>query len=200
MRFTILLFIGWTSSLFLFSCKEGKEHQQKEDTVTFFPLRELIMGDVKDIVQTPYLLVAYTITDNRMDSIVIDTTDVKVWAERFLQKDFNDPAWKPQFNEAVFNDQTTQTYTLSYTTKDANIPLKQADITAEENSNKVKRIFVRHQWLSGDTVYFTNGVWKPGKSFWISTTKKFQDSVIQTQLNYIKWNDNSPLPLLSNDR
>ena len=184
----------------LFSCKEGKEQQTQADTIRFFPLKELIMGDVKDAVQTPYLLVAYTINDNRKDSIIIDTTDLKIWANRFLQKDFNDPEWKPSFNEAVFNDQTTQTYTLSYTTKDDNIPLKQADITAEENSNKVKRIFVRQQWLSGDTVYFTNGVWKPGKSFWVSTTKKFQDSVTQTTINYIKWNDKGPLPLLSNDR
>lgn len=158
------------------------------------------MGDVKDVVQTPYLLVAYTITDKQKDSVIIDTTDFKIWANRFLQKDFNDPEWKEKFNEAVFNDQTTKTYTLSYTTKDNDIPLKQADITADENSNKVKRIFIRQQWLSGDTINFTTGVWKPGKSFWISTTKKFSDSLTQTQLNYIKWNDKGPLPLLSNDR
>ncbi|MBX9891642.1 MAG: hypothetical protein K2Y12_04900 [Chitinophagaceae bacterium] len=200
MRFSIGLFIACMYCSTLLSCKEGKEQQTKADTVSFFSLKELIMGDVKDAVQTPYLLVAYTINDKQKDSIIIDTTDLKIWANRFLQKDFNDPEWKPKFNEAVFNDQTTQTYTLSYTTKDDNIPLKQADITAEENSNKVKRIFVRHQWLSGDTVYFTNGVWKPGKSFWISTTKKFQDSIRQTTINYIKWNDKGPLPLLNNDR
>lgn len=158
------------------------------------------MGEVKSVVETPYLLIAYTITDKSKDSIVIDTTDFKYWADRFLQKDFNDPDWKTQFNEVVFNDQTTKTYTLSYTTREATIPLKQADITAEENSNKVKRIFIRQQWLAGDTVYFTTGIWKPGKSFWISTTKKFQDTVTETAVNYIKWNDNGPLPLLSNDR
>ena len=200
MRFTIRLLIACICSSFLFACQEGKDRQPKTDTISFFPLKELIMGDVKDVIQTPYLLVAYTITDKSKDSVIIDTTDFKNWANRFLAKDFNDPEWKSDFNEAVFNDQTTQTYTLSYTTKKADIPLKQADITAEENSNKVKRIFVRQQWISGDTVYFTNGVWKPGKSFWISTTKKFQDSVTQTAVNYIKWNDNGPLPLLSNDR
>lgn len=200
MRFTIGLLIACICTSFLHSCKEGENQQAQADTTSFFPLKELIMGDVKDVVQTPYLLVAYTITDQSKDSVIIDTTDFKIWANRFLAKDFNDPEWKPQFNEAVFNDQTTKTYTLSYTTKDANIPLKQADVTAEENSNKVKRIFVRHQWLSGDTIYFTNGIWKPGKSFWISITKKFQDSVIQSEVNYIKWNDKGPLPLLSNDR
>jgi hypothetical protein len=132
-----------------------------------------------------------TIKDGKKDSASLNQEAFKQLAGIFLSKDISAPNIKVLYRESVFRDLGTKSYTLSYTTAHDNAIIREINILLDEESNNVKRVFIRSQYNKGDTSITEQCNWKAYKSFQVNRYLH-AGHYSSTELNYVNWNNDTP--------
>jgi hypothetical protein len=181
----------------LFSCKNKQEQKAAAspasaataDTTKFFDVKGFIEGEIKDVTTTPYFL--YTITtrdDKKRDSAHLTTTEFVRLAQEFLAQDITQSELKPSYKEDVFRDLSTKSITFSYSTRNKDLNVQNIDVLLDEESNKVKFIFIRSQKITKDSTVITQFNWKRAKNFLINRSLLRSNGSKYSTQQFVSWN------------
>ncbi|WP_153796998.1 hypothetical protein [Foetidibacter luteolus] len=175
------------------SCKTGTSEKQPDtnaaaDSAVFYPVHEFFTEQVKDVDSTPYYLYIVTQKKDRRDSTRLAKEKFDELAKQFTCLNTNTIDFKRNYQENIFDDQSTGSITFTYTAKDKNRPLQNITILLNNENQRVKRIFTTTMRNSGDTVIIEKNGWKTDESFYINRIIQLPGQPEQTETNTVVWN------------
>lgn len=190
-----LSFLVLLLALVIASCKNdsagGKGSGENDrDTTKFFQVNQYLLSQIKEVNATPFFIYRIDITNDRKDSIPINTTAFNKLSKQFLEPDINDEKFKHYYKETIFEDQTTKGFTINYSTTNKELPLQSCDILLSEDGRTVKRVLLRKFYNYSDSSAIEQLSWKPGESFQVnrSVQKGNNETTRQT---IVVWNKKS---------
>ena len=178
--------------LIMTSCKNkkvAKTEKSTSDTTKFFALTSFFKEQIVDVDLRAYPIYLIKELNGKKDSIGIDKDAFKSYAAIFLNKDVSTPEMHDKYTETVFHDLSTKSYTLNYRPKSVNEPIQNIDILLDENTNLVKRVFIRTETMIKDTSIIEQCNWKADKSFQINRFSRTPSGYVSNEFNYVNWND-----------
>lgn len=178
--------------IFFTSCKNKKStkiEKQVADTTRFFALSGFFKEQIVDVDLRAYNIYLIKELNGKRDSIGIDKEIFKTYAANFLSKDISTPEMHDKYSETVFHDLSTNSYTLNYRPKSVDEAIQNIDILLDENTNIVKRVFIRTETMKKDTSIIEQCNWKADKSFQINRVSKTPSGYVSNEFNYVNWND-----------
>ncbi|GGH79976.1 hypothetical protein HNQ91_004957 [Filimonas zeae] len=134
------------------------------DSLTFYPFHGFLQSQIADVVKTPYFIYTITQQEGKRDSVVISSADFAALTTLFVAWNIDSPAFKKYYREDAFNDASTNSVTLSYSTQNKRLPVQQADVLLEPETQRVKRIFLQIIQNRNDTTFLYKLGWKANKS------------------------------------
>ena len=157
------------------SCKNSQNSEigkpNENDTTKFFQVSQFLQSQIKEVNATPFFIYKIDILNNRKDSIPINTAIFNEVSKQFLTPDINDEKIKKYYTESIFEDQTTNGFTISYSTLNKELELQNVDILLDQDGQAVKRIFIRKFYNYTDSSAIEQLSWKPDESFQINRRK-----------------------------
>jgi len=185
----LLLFI-----ILFINCRQKNKQQQlnsqSTDTSNFFPVNDFIISDVKDVEQTPYYIYKITVRENnKRDSSSITKEEYNALANQFLEKNISTTALKPFYKEATFHDLSTKSFTITYTATDPELYVKDVSILLDDETNKLKRVFIHCLKDNGDSTIIEQYSWKAGKSFQINKSVSRKDGTQREEQKSVVWHE-----------
>jgi len=181
--------------LFVYGCKNNTDtsvssNKISNDTTHFFPVKQFIQQQVDEVNRTPYYIYKISEESGVKDSVSLNNATFNKLAEEFLKDDISDPAVKKYYNENLFFDETTKSFTFSYTATNDNLPLQSVTVLVMEDGKTVKRILLRKYINRGDSSTLLQMGWKPDESFQvIELINKDGDDSEKTRTNTVVWNE-----------
>ena len=183
------------SVLIGFGCSQKKNSPQQqsktEDTTHYFQVAQYIQKQIEDVKQTPYFIYKLNVDNGVKDSIAITTPIFIQMAQPFIQADINSLPLKRNYIENIFHDQTTKTFTISYTTPNKDLEIQSIDILLQEDGQTVKRIFIRKFSNFNDSSAIEQLSWKADESFQINRLVQMADKNERSQQVTVVWNPKS---------
>jgi hypothetical protein len=179
--------------LFILASCQNKKIVKKEmstpDTTKFYALTSFFKEQIVDVDLRAYNIYLIKELNGKRDSTGIDKDLFKAYAAIFLNKDVSTPEMHDKFTETVFHDLSTHSYTLNYRPKSVDEAIQNIDILLDENTNNVKRVFIRTETMKKDTSIIEQCNWKANKSFQINRVSKTPSGFVSNEFNYVNWND-----------
>jgi hypothetical protein len=188
-KYFIFIFIAVSLSI---GCKsDAKKTQAQKQSVNknFFPVADYIASEINYVDSLPLGIVKYSIHGTRTDSSYIQTAEFNQLAEDFKCEELRPAIFENEFSETSFIDETTESTTFTYSTKNDKLKLYRVDVlaTADEGSNKVSSIYLEKAIHSGDTVIIKKLLWRTKKSFQIVTSKRFGSNGYEIEQLKVVW-------------
>ncbi len=160
--------------LLFFACNEPKEKVETvpspglaADTIkrAFIPVTEFIRGQLKEISElqlTPLHVIA---RGDKKDSTWIKNTDIRNYAQPFLEPEIDSLHMGAFFNESSFLDQTLNAVTFTYSPKIAlpdSIKLNRWDVFINPETNEIQRVYMVKSLKQMDKHVTQQLTWKSG--------------------------------------
>jgi len=190
-----LIFLSLLLLVIVNACKSKKDNptiqpEKKNiyDTSTFYDVKGFFESEINDVKASPYFISSKIIKDNKKkDSVVITTKDFVAMSKQFLENDIAQKEIKHFYKEDIFRDLSTKSITFSYTTKNQDLEIQNLDVLLNEETNKVKFVFIRTIKKEGDRSVFAQMNWYKGNSFLINTTVVKNDGTKSTTQQEVNW-------------
>ena len=161
------------------------------DTAGFFPVTAFFRSQLAYAGAVAAPIYRITVKDGKKDSTVLTRDQFNSLAGIFLDRNIMAPAVKALYRESVFHDLGTRSYTLNYTPVDKHAVIQNIDVLLDEETNNVKRVFIRSLFSRGDTSITEQCNWKAFKSFQVNRYLQ-AGSYTATELTYVNWNNDQP--------
>lgn len=183
-------------SFFYLSCKQNENkvttnEEKKSDTTHFFQVAQYIQSQIDEVNKTPYFIYKVTTTNGKKDSSAINTSVFNQMAVQFLKPDINDKTLKKKYKESIFHDQTTKSFTISYTTPNKELEIQNLDILLKEDGETIKRVLIRKFLNYNDSTAIEQLSWKPDESFQINRLVQEKGNKETTYETKVVWNERS---------
>lgn len=160
-----------------------------QDTVHFYPVTEYLKQQIAHTDSIPYFIYRIRIVNGKKDSSVVDVKTFDSLANEFVRDDISNPAIKKYYTENIFEDASTNSYTISYTIADTSLPIQNIDVLLNTDDQKVKWIFMnRNDTLNGRMISKKLG-WQPDKKFYINSVTTDKNGRTIEEENTIVWNN-----------
>jgi hypothetical protein len=177
------------SSTFCNSKQNGaKSNENKIDTTKFFQLTQFLQSQIKEVNATPFFIYKIDILHNKHDSTPINTAIFNQVAKQFLAPDINDEKIKHYYTESIFEDQTTKSFTISYSTTNKALELQNVDILLDEDGQTVKRVLLRKYYNYPDSSAIEQLSWKPGENFQVNRSVQKAGDQESSRQTIVVWN------------
>lgn len=188
--FFIFLFFSF------YACQQNgsdtkKYKAENEDTTHFFQVTQYIKSEIAEVNKTPYYIYKVDIANGKRDSSAINTAIFNQISAQFLKPDINDGDLKKLYTENIFHDQTTKSFTISYTATDKELEIQNIEILLEEDGQTVKRVFIRKFYNYPDSSAIEQLSWKPGERFQINRLVQKRGNKENSYLTNVVWNEKS---------
>jgi hypothetical protein len=173
-----------------FCCRNAPKKQIQEydnSKVEFYPLNQYLDSQINDVVTTPYYIYAIKTVDNKRDSFTISAAQFNLIANEFVKDDPAKQDVKKFYKENVFHDASTQSITFNYSTAHPTLSLRSTDILLDDNSQRVKRIFMLKHYARKDSIVEMKLGWIPNESLYINKSIDHQKKRYTEQLQVV-WN------------
>jgi hypothetical protein len=120
-------------------------------TAPLYPYVQFIKSQIADVDSTPYALIKIEFLNGKQtDSSLTDKQTFDQLANAFIQNDVNDNAIRKFYREESFQDLTLNVVTFSISATNNNLPLQQADVLLNPETQKIKTIILKKNRESGD--------------------------------------------------
>lgn len=180
-------------SITFFSCSTNTSQQpdgESKDSLVYYPIHEYFLTEVKEVDSTPFYIYKLGEKNNKKDSAGISKGTFNELAKAFLSINTNEAAFKKNYQETVFADNSTNSITLTYLTKDKSLPIQNIVVLLRNDGQKVKRIFITKSYSQNDSVINEKLGWKTGEEFYINRSIEQAGKPVLTETNTIVWNKN----------
>jgi hypothetical protein len=155
------------------------------DTTQFYPIANFIADEMKYVDLRNFTIVEKKFNLKDTSSHEISKDDFLSAASVILQQAQWFMANKYLFNESIFQDLGTESYTINYSGTKA--PLKSIDLLLNQQTNLPKRLFIRVIQQVGDTTITEQYSWIANKQFVISSSKRTQNGFTESNSKEISW-------------
>ena len=177
----------------LYACRPNESRtitsEATNDTTHFFEVVQYIKTQISEVNKTPYFIYKIDIAGGKKDSSAINTSVFNQISERFLRPDINDEDHEKYYTENIFHDQTTKSFTISYTATDKELEIQNIEVLLQEDGQTVKRLFIRKFFNYKDSSAIEQLSWKPGESFQINRLVQKPDNKENSYLTNVVWNE-----------
>ncbi len=180
--------------VFLCHCRNaptdaGTPHAQKpKDTTVFYPINSYIREQLTSLNQattTPYQIVENE--NGKNDSSAISKENIQAYAHRLLLDSINAPGLQEKYTENIFLDQSTASFTFSYTTIDTSLPVQSVLVLLDTTTQEVKDIIYTINRTYPDSAVLEKWWWKNNKGFTILKSVVFPDGQEKKQQIKVVW-------------
>ena len=162
----------------------------KKEVPGFFPVSPFIDGQVHTVDSLRLPVQKLTTINNRTDTVIIGLPEFQQLAAEFKTPDINDPALSKHYTENSFADQTIASVTLTYSTKNAALPLQRLDVIIHPDpvlNDQVQSLYLEKANRIKDTLMLKKLYWRADRNFQIITsTQKGAQST--TSVVKVVWN------------
>lgn len=165
-----------------------QQHAQTDDTTHYFQVAQYIEKQIEEVKKTPYFIYKIDSKNGIKDSSAINTPLFILMAQAFIKADINKPALKKNYIENIFHDQTTQTFTITYTTPDKDLEVQNIEILLHEDGQTLRRIFIRKFLNYTDSSVIEQLSWKADESFQINRLVQMAENKESSQQTTVVWN------------
>ncbi|MCX6208478.1 MAG: hypothetical protein NTZ59_02965 [Bacteroidetes bacterium] len=183
-------------SVAIISCKNKEKNTvvntSSKDTTSFFPVIELLQNDADDVIKTPYYLYQKStdmLTKQVIDSTVISREIFKEIIKTIVSIDLHSKAQRESYIENSFQDLTTSSISVVINSKDTKTPVKSITTLLDNETNKLKNIYIILESENSDSLITTKYYWKAGKSLNITSTVSLNKKIVKETKQFINWND-----------
>lgn len=179
-------------SLLLWSCRNSpssKDAGKTSDTTHFYPVVEYLNQQIEDVDNTPYFIYKISIKDGKKDSSVINQKTFDSLAHLFVKDDITKVPLKKYYTENIFEDVSTDSYTISYTSSDPKTELQNVDILLGREDQQVKWIFMNKIETKDSSIISFKMGWRPDRRFYINKISTDKTGKEHEEQNTIVWND-----------
>jgi hypothetical protein len=177
-------------SLLISRCKHNDKSGgvNEADSTRFFQVTRFIKNDIDEVNKTPYFIFKVEVQNGKTDSTAINTATFNRLSAPFLKPDLNEEDLKPKYKESIFEDQTTKSFTISYSSLDKQLEIQNVEVLLKDDGETVKRIFVRKFFNYPDSSAIEQLSWKPGESFQINRSVQKKDGSESNRQTTVVWN------------
>jgi len=177
--------------ILFFSCNTNTSQQPVDESKTssaYYPVHEYFLDEIKEVNSTPFHIYKLSEKDGRKDSTGISKQAFNEWAKPFLSFNTNDSIFKKDYQETAFEDNSTNSITLTYEAKDKMQPIQNIVVLLRNDGQKVKRVFITSVYAQNDSIINEKLGWKTGEEFYINKTIEQAGKPVLTETNTIVWN------------
>lgn len=153
----------------------------------FFATSRFFDEQVKHVILLRKPVYVYHNINGMHDSTMLDSVQFVQLAQEFSAKDISNANDKRNYRETIFHDVGTNSYTLNYTAVNHEVPVQGVDILLNEETNEIKRIFIRSFTRKGDTTIQEQHNWRAFKSFQINRSLSTASGFRRKELTEVKW-------------
>lgn len=177
-----------------FSCKNDKQTEQKpannnNDSLVFYPVNQYIRNQIASMESSPVQPYKIIITDTGKDSTSISKEEAKTLAQTFLNDSITANGLKEKYIENIFQDQTTASYTFSYTTEDSLLPVQRVLVLLDTATQQVKNIIYSISKAYADSSVTEMHWWKNDKGFTILQSTALPDGKESKRQIQVGWKE-----------
>jgi hypothetical protein len=195
MKYPVLV----ASVIFIFACGEKKTVPAvslplKQDSAAasakYFPVMNFIKGQIAYVDSLPVGIKKY-IVGTKKGYVYIKPKEFHQLAAEFIPAEISDDLFTKEYQETSFLDQSSNSATFFYTTKNASLPVKRVDILTMKGDvyDQVKSIYLQKNYRSGDTAFTKKLYWKPQRSFQIITEVSAGSKKPVTEIVNVVWDN-----------
>lgn len=181
--------------LLISGCKQtgntGKGTSTGVDTAKYFQVPAFIEKDIKEVNTTPFFMYKIETAGDRRDSAAIDKNQFNHLSSTFTKTDLNNEDIKQYYTESIFEDRTTKTFTINYSTTNKDLEVQNVDVLLKEDGQTVKRIMIRKFYNYTDSTAIEQLSWKPGESFQVVRSVQKADNTESIKQTMVVWNAKS---------
>ncbi len=161
--------------------------QKTADSIVFYPVADLLKKEIEKVDSEPYFIYRIRVRNGREDSMRINKGKFDSMAGRFVAVDISDGAMKKKYKESAFDDASTGSLTLDYSTQDSAMYIQSIDLLLAEDDQHVKRVFMSTFERGGDSSVVSKLGWKPGRNFYINRLIRYGNGQEITEQNRVVW-------------
>lgn len=160
-----------------------------EEKKEYFPVMDYLKSEISYVDSLPLKIVKYNIRKGKKDSIFLKPVEFDQLAQQFLDPAMEKTNFEKKFSESSFMDQTSQSVTFTYSTKDNEPGLRRIDVLAspEGSIDKVKSIYIEKTILIHDSAIVLKMYWKSKRNFQVITLSPSASQPV-SQLKVV-WDD-----------
>jgi hypothetical protein len=147
------------------------EAPKQTEKKNYFPVADFLKGQIRIVDSLPTAILKIVITNNKSDSAYIQRDEFNGLAREFIFPELEQQGFENNFTESSFVDQTTQSATFAYFSKNSKLELQRVDVlaTPDELYSKVKSIFMQATMLKNDTIVIKKLFWQTNDHFQVTT-------------------------------
>jgi len=171
-------------------CSEGSRQKAAlplSDTAKYYPCADFIREQIRFVDLRNFNIYRTITIDTKKDSSGITKEVFLGLANGVLMVLENWNRQKHLYKETVFQDLSTNSYTINYTAIDPDAKLQRIDILLNDETNTIKRMFLRENWKLNDTTYSNQFSWLADQGFQIVSAKN-SGEFSHSQTIAIDWN------------
>lgn len=187
------LFVLLLCAVLFMSCSSKKNEKvkinQADTSSVYYPINSYIRQQIKDVDTTPYYLYRLSVASKIKDSSVADRATFDAVTKQFLLPQLEENVFKKNFDESVFDDESTNSITLTYAPKLKDNIVQNASVLLDKQTQQVKWIFISTISFGGDSTLIQRIGWKSDESCYINKVISHKGKPeTQTQLSFV-WNE-----------
>ncbi len=186
-------FVVIVISYWLLACGESTQTQNQlqpsPDSTQFYPIASFFENQMTIIPTMKKNMLIFHTKDGKKDSTLLNATTFQELVKEFIAKDITDGDTKKHYRETVFQDAATNSYTLSYTAVDTTVTVKGMEILLDEQTNQVKRVFIRTVYRQGTTSIMEQHNWNTAKGFQIIRSFTNAQGYTTNELTEVQWEE-----------
>lgn len=189
----LILIAGSVLTILNTACKSKKPASQiptyQNDSVVFYPYKSFLETQIKQVSTTPYFIYQIRTEENKRDSTLVTPEQFLAITSIFTRYSIEDTAVKRFYKEIAFNDESTHSITMSYSTHNNELPVQQVDVLLDQETQKIKRIFLTVVQQAGDSTTTYKLSWKSNASCTIAQTVSIAGGNEHSVQSAVVWND-----------
>jgi hypothetical protein len=137
----------------------------------FFPILDYLKGEVNNVNNVATAVKTYVTANGKMDSGFVSTEQFKAIMQEFLPVELNKENFEKYYSESSFFDQTTETSTFTYATKNDELEFHRIDVLVQgsESYDKVSSIYMEKFVGNNDSSVIKKVLLVGGKSLTINS-------------------------------
>jgi hypothetical protein len=157
----------------------------------FFPVLDYLKGELNNVDSFATVIRVYTTMNGKTDSSMIKVEEFNGIMQEFLPPELSKENFEKYYSESSFYDQTTQTSTFTYATKNDDLEFHRIDVLVQgsESYDKVSSIYMEKFIGGDDSSMIKKMLLVGGKSLMINSEKTVgNNKPVARQEKYV-WND-----------
>jgi hypothetical protein len=172
------------------------EDTSATDSLQFFPVTAFLQAQINQLDSMPVTILQIARVGDRLDSTWISTKQLKPQLQPFTEDTIEKRNLVKLFRENRFNDQSTESVTLTYLPRVSPLPetvrLRRWDVYVHPESGQLKMVYISRQLIRNGEPVTQQLIWKTGQWAKLVTAGTGKEGTTTTaeEIKWIWGNDN----------